>query len=84
MREYFSFCKIYIYIHILLKEKTTLIFGANGWYLTIPDIQERIDSFVIKPTILHLESGHSPHIECPEELAKHLLNIISSVNANSL
>jgi pimeloyl-ACP methyl ester carboxylesterase len=72
--------------HILsrIKTTTTLIFGKTSWYLTIPDLQERIESFTIPTSIKHIESGHSPHIECPEEFSSLLLNIISSSNNNHI
>ena len=61
-----------------IKSPTFLCFGRNSWYLTIPNVQNRIQKLQSCVDIQYLDCGHNPHIECPQELSdwiiKHLTN----------
>ena len=61
-----------------IQAPTFLCFGRNSWYLTIPNVQNRIQKLQSCVDIKYLDCGHNPHIECPEKLSdwliKHLTN----------
>ena len=57
---------------------TTLLFGSDSWYTTLPDLQDRIRAFSCPVDIHYLSSGHSPHLQCPDDLTSLLLEIILS------
>jgi pimeloyl-ACP methyl ester carboxylesterase len=48
---------------------TDLVFGERSWYKGIPDLQQRIESFSSTPKEHRIDSGHSPHLECPKDLS---------------
>lgn len=59
-----------------IKSPTSLIFGQDSWYLQLPDLSARINSFSVPVDLHYIESGHSPHLQCPEILSKLLANIL--------
>ena len=63
------------YQHVFQKLQlpTHLIWGAESWYLTLPDLQSRIDCLPNIHSQHTLNTGHSPHYEQPAVLAETLL-----------
>ena len=55
---------------------TDLIFGETSWYKGIPDLQHRIDAFSCTPRQHRINSGHSPHLECPKDLSRMLCDLL--------
>jgi len=51
---------------------TGLVFGVNDWYVSIEDLPDRIASLNNVRWRVGLDSGHSPHMQCPTLLAETL------------
>ena len=68
------------YQHVFrqLELPTHLIWGAESWYLKLPDLQSRIDCLPNIQSQHTLSTGHSPHYDQPERLAAVLLNCLRS------
>lgn len=49
---------------------THCIFGKESWYLQLPDLPSRLKAIPSLQRQIYLPSGHSPHVECPELLAR--------------
>ena len=66
------------YQHVFrqLRLPTHLIWGADSWYLKLPDLQSRIDCLPNIQGQYTLNTGHSPHYDAPETLATTLLNCL--------
>ena len=59
-----------------IQAPTTLIFGAKDWYLSLPDLPDRIAALGNVAARIDLPTGHSPHMEDPDQLVTHLLAAI--------
>jgi len=51
-----------------IRSPTLLIFGDQSFYMTMPDLQERIDSFSNAELVFLEKIGHHPHQQCPNKL----------------
>lgn len=68
------------YQHVFkqLNLPTHLIWGAESWYLKLPDLDSRIQSLPNIQSQHTLQTGHSPHYDQPEALAAVLLSCLQS------
>ncbi len=56
-----------------IEAPTTILIGANGWYPSLPDLDDRIAAIPHVTARIDLSTGHSPHMEDPKLLVRHLL-----------
>ncbi|MEL6347497.1 MAG: alpha/beta hydrolase [Myxococcota bacterium] len=54
----------------------TLMFGADSWYLQLPDLETRVALFGDMRGRILLDTGHSPHMENPERLMAALTPVL--------
>jgi pimeloyl-ACP methyl ester carboxylesterase len=52
------------------------IFGKDSWYLQLSDLPSRLKAVSTLNETIHLPSGHSPHLECPELLVAAIRNAL--------
>ena len=52
------------------------IFGKDSWYLQLTDLPSRLKAISTLNETIHLPSGHSPHLECPELLVAAIRNAL--------
>ena len=52
------------------------IFGKDSWYLQLTDLPSRLKAISTLDETIHLPSGHSPHLECPELLVAAIRNAL--------
>ena len=60
-----------------IKCPTHLIFGSTSWYHHLPDLDARKDAIEAPCETHWLDSGHSPHLECPHALATLVLSVLA-------